>query len=63
MPNDKEPDTNARATLKELLLGDGPRFDLELPPRSQWKSLFRIKEVSNFMDAYEQTENQEREPF
>jgi antitoxin Phd len=26
---------SARPTLKELLLGDGPRFDLEIPPRSR----------------------------
>jgi antitoxin Phd len=25
----------ARPTLKELLLGPGPRFDLELPPRGR----------------------------
>jgi antitoxin Phd len=26
---------SAQPTLKELLLGDGPRFDLEVPPRSR----------------------------
>ncbi len=26
---------SSRPTLKELLLGDGPRFDLEVPPRSR----------------------------
>ena len=26
-----------RPTLKELLLGDGPRFDLEIPKRTKWK--------------------------
>jgi len=26
-----------RPTLKELLLGDGPRFDLEIPKRTRWK--------------------------
>jgi antitoxin Phd len=25
-----------RPALKELLLGPGPRFDLELPPRGRW---------------------------
>jgi prevent-host-death family protein len=27
----------ARPTLKELLLGDGPRFELDIPPRGQWR--------------------------
>jgi prevent-host-death family protein len=27
---------SAQPTLKELLLGDGPRFDLEIPPRSRF---------------------------
>ncbi len=26
---------SAQPTLKELLLGDGPRFDLDIPPRSR----------------------------
>lgn len=26
-----------RPNIKELLLGDGPRFDLVLPKRSKWK--------------------------
>jgi len=26
-----------RPSIKELLLGDGPRFDLELPRRRKWK--------------------------
>lgn len=28
---------SARPGLKELLLGDGPRFDLELPSRRRYK--------------------------
>jgi len=28
---------SSRPTLKELLLGDGPRFDLEIPKRTKWK--------------------------
>lgn len=27
----------ARPSVKELLLADTPRFDLELPPRGQWR--------------------------
>lgn len=26
---------STRPTLKELLLGDGPRFELDIPPRSR----------------------------
>jgi len=26
-----------RPNIKELLLGDGPRFDLEIPKRTRWK--------------------------
>jgi hypothetical protein len=28
----------ARKTLKELLLSDENRFEIDLPPRGQWKS-------------------------
>jgi len=67
MSNEKEPDTNAGPTLKELLLSDGPQFDLELSPRrysKRWSSFFRTKQVSNdFMNDREQPEGQEREPF
>jgi prevent-host-death family protein len=27
----------ARPSLKELLLGEGPRFELDLPPRGRWQ--------------------------
>jgi antitoxin Phd len=28
----------ARPSLKDLLLADEPRFEIDLPPRGQWKS-------------------------
>lgn len=28
----------ARPTLKDLLLADEPRFEIDLPPRGRWKS-------------------------
>ncbi len=28
---------HARPSIKQLLLGDGPRFDLKLPKRARWK--------------------------
>ncbi|HEX6770526.1 MAG TPA: type II toxin-antitoxin system Phd/YefM family antitoxin [Acidobacteriaceae bacterium] len=28
----------ARPTLKDLLLADEPRFEIDLPPRGKWKS-------------------------
>jgi antitoxin Phd len=28
----------ARPSLKELLLADEPRFEIDLPPRGRWKS-------------------------
>ena len=28
---------SSRPTLKDLLLGEGPRFDLEIPKRTRWK--------------------------
>jgi prevent-host-death family protein len=34
----------AKPDLKELLLGPGPRFDLELPPRDQWK----LRDIPDF---------------
>lgn len=34
----------AKPDLKELLLGPGPRFDLDLPPRGQWK----MRDVPDF---------------
>lgn len=27
----------SRPNIKELLLGDGPRFDLDIPKRTRWK--------------------------
>jgi antitoxin Phd len=29
--------TKSRPTLKELLLGDGPRFENLVPPRRKWR--------------------------
>jgi hypothetical protein len=39
-------DDSARPTLKDLLLSDQDRFEIDLPPRGQWK----LRPVIRFED-------------
>jgi hypothetical protein len=39
-------DDSARPTLKDLLLSDEDRFEIDLPPRGQWK----LRPVIRFED-------------